>query len=55
MKRKATDSIPSAAKRRHEAQADYCDTPCRVDEEGKQIWPASMESIESARAFLKSW
>lgn len=56
MKRKATESgTDSRAKRQREPQADYCDvTPCK-DDHGNVIWPASEQSIDRTRAFLKEW
>ena len=56
MKRKATDSgTDSKAKRQREPQADYCDVTPRKDDHGNTIWPASEQSIDRTRAFLKEW
>ena len=56
MKRKATDSgIDSRAKRQREPQAEYCDVTPRKDDDGNAIWPASEQSIDRTRAFLKEW
>ncbi|KAL9127786.1 MAG: hypothetical protein Q9175_007667 [Cornicularia normoerica] len=54
MKRKATDSSKdSKAKRPREPEVDYCDVVLRKDGSGNAIWPASEQSIERARDFLK--
>ena len=56
MKRKATDSdTNSKAKRQREPEADYCDVIPRKDGKGNSLWPASEQSIERARSFLKEW
>ena len=56
MKRKATDSATdSKAKRQREPEADYCDVLPRKNEYGDDIWPASKQSIDGAREFLKDW
>lgn len=56
MKRKAADSgTDSRAKRQKEPQADYCDVTPRKDDQGNVIWPASKQSIDRTRAFLKEW
>ena len=56
MKRKATDSgTDLKAKRQREPQADYCDVTTRKDDHGNAIWPASEQSIDRTRAFLKEW
>ena len=56
MKRKATDShTDSKAKRQREPQTDYCDVTPRKDDHGNAIWPASEQSIDHTRAFLKEW
>lgn len=56
MKRKATDlGTDSKAKRQREPEADYCDVIPRKDDQGSAIWPASEQSIEHARTFLKEW
>lgn len=56
MKRKATDSsTESKAKRPREPEVDYCDVVLRKDGSGNAIWPASEQSIERARDFLKEW
>ena len=56
MKRKATDSGTDAkAKRQRNPQADYCDVIPRKDDHGNAIWPASQQSIDCAREFLKEW
>ena len=56
MKRKATDSgTDSRAKRQREPQADYCDVTPRKNDDGNAIWPASEQSIDRTRAFLKEW
>ena len=56
MKRKATDSgTDSRAKRQREPQADYCDVTPHKDDDGNAIWPASQQSIDRTRAFLKEW
>ncbi|CAD6585485.1 MAG: hypothetical protein ASARMPRED_002178 [Alectoria sarmentosa] len=54
MKRKATDlGRDSKSKRQREPQADYCDVRSQKDSHGNAIWPASEQSIERARDFLK--
>ena len=56
MKRKITDvGTESKAKRQREPEADYCDAEPQKDGHGNAIWPASEQSIESARDFLKEW
>ena len=56
MKRKATDSgTGSRAKRQREPQADYCDVTPIKDDHGNVVWPASEQSIDRTRAFLKEW
>ena len=56
MKRKATDlGRDSKPKRQREPQADYCDVRSQKDSHGNAIWPASEQSIERARDFLKEW
>ena len=56
MKRKATDSgTDSKAKRQREPEADYCDVIPRKDGHGNDVWPASEQSIEGAREFLREW
>lgn len=56
MKRKATSSgTESKAKRQREPEADYCDVIPRKDGHGNAIWPASEQSIERGREFLKEW
>ena len=56
MKRKATDSgTDPKAKRHKEPEADYCDVIPRKDAHGNVVWPASEQSIDRARNFLKEW
>ena len=56
MKRKATESsTDSKAKRQKEPEADYCDVVPRKDSSGNTIWPASEQTIERARDFLRQW
>lgn len=56
MKRERTDTgAESKAKRQRVPEADYCDVMPRKDGHGNAIWPASMQSIERARDFLKEW
>ena len=56
MKRKAIDSASDyKAKRQREPEADYCDVIAKKDGLGNVIWPASEQSIEGARYFLKEW
>lgn len=56
MKRKATDlGTAPKAKRQREPEADYCDVTPQRDSHGNEIWPASEQSIERAREFLKAW
>lgn len=56
MKRKATDAgSESKPKRQREPQADYCDVEPRKNSQGNTVWPASEQSINCARDFLKEW
>lgn len=57
MKRKATENhAPArAAKRAKEPEADYCDITSQKDAAGNTIWPASAQSVEDARTFIKEW
>ena len=56
MKRKATGSVTDPkTKRKREPEKDYCDVVPRKDKYGTAIWPASKQSIDRARAFLKEW
>ena len=56
MKRKATDAATdSKAKRQRDPQPDYCDVEPREDGHGNAIWPASEQSIHSARELIKEW
>lgn len=56
MKRKVTEfQQPSKAKRQRETLPEYCDTACRKDKNGNDLWPASVEAILNARNFLKEW
>lgn len=54
MKRKATEAgTDPKAKRQREPEADYCDVIPQKDSHGNAIWPASEQSLERARVFLK--
>ena len=56
MKRKATESVTEPkAKRQKEPELDYCDVIPRKDDHGNILWPASKQSIDCARDFLKEW
>ena len=56
MKRKAIEAdVASKAKRMKEPEPDYCDAQPQKSEDGSIIWPAPMDAMESARAFLREW
>ncbi len=57
MKRKPNESHTSsrATKRAKEPEPDYCDATPQKDVHEKAIWPASVDSVENARAFIQEW
>lgn len=53
MKRKAIDAKGPPSKRQRDPEPDYCDVEAKKDQDGSIIWPATAETLEDARAFLK--
>jgi hypothetical protein len=50
-----SDQRPSKAKERRVEIPDYHLTPSTRSEQGEIIWPAPIDQIERARAFILEW